>query len=535
MFKAVPAELQQNYYTTAFEWNGLYVLSGPEVQILTIITAAETAFNMLRHRPDLVELLSQNQSRLGISPQGGVAVDLPEFRYLVGEDSFDGRNYEDILGLAGWNSGFIAATNEDNVLALPADPYLAQQNIGLHEWAHVIHMGAIEYDAELNQQLSEAYANAVQKGLWSGTYASSNVYEYFASATEAFFDHSRLPDDVVNHVNTREELRIYDPVVFNFLVEIFGNDGWRDGDWIGSSGSDKLSGLATSDLIFGVGGDDVLVGGDGRDSLYGGAGNDAIWAGGSDSGDDRAFGEGGGDTIGGGEGNDTLVGGLGADLLFGGGGADYMYLGNLGSATSDPGLISNVAWAGSGDDQLYGDNTSDVLGGGSGNDDIAGNAGNDIIYGGKDTPAEFANDDILVGGSGNDTVFGGTGDDSISGQSNDDLLFGGAGDDVINGEAGNDVIWGGSGNDTLTGQAGVDLFGFVTGSGSDRVTDFEVGIDRLDLSGATNQISSYAQLSAAATASGGDVIIDLGGGDFVTLEGITFAELSSIDVVFNGA
>jgi len=233
MFVPVPSEIQQNYYTRAFEWNGLYVVSGPEVQPLSLMTAAETAFNMLRHRPDLAALLEQDGSRVAVTPQDASIVVLPEFRHLDGQVAADGRPWNEVTGIAGYDNGYIAANGESNVLSLPNDPYRGQENITLHEWAHVIQMGAISKVPSLADELTKAFNDAMAAGLWIGTYASSNVLEYFAVATEAFFDFTRQPDSTVNHVNTRAELAQYDPELFTFMEKIYGNDSWRDGDWIG--------------------------------------------------------------------------------------------------------------------------------------------------------------------------------------------------------------------------------------------------------------------------------------------------------------
>ena len=63
------------------------------------------------------------------------------------------------------------------------------------------------------------------------------------------------------------------------------------------------------------------------------------------------------------------------------------------------------------------------------------------------------------------------------------MVRAGDGNDVLDGGAGNDCLKGGAGRDTLTGAAGSDIFSFDYDEGSieaDIITDFEVGIDRLE-------------------------------------------------------
>ena len=69
-----------------------------------------------------------------------------------------------------------------------------------------------------------------------------------------------------------------------------------------------------------------------------------------------------------------------------------------------------------------------------------------------------------------------------------DRLFGGESNDIINGGGGNDLINGGAARDILTGGTGADMFVFSTAEdiksfyGSDRIADFQTGIDQIDLS-----------------------------------------------------
>lgn len=151
-----------------------------------------------------------------------------------------------------------------------------------------------------------------------------------------------------------------------------------------------------------------------------------------------------------------------------------------------------------------------------GNETFKGLAGNDLLKGG-------AGADVIDGGSGNDTASyagsnagvhvslatwtasGGhaTGDklvsiENVTGSSYDDVLTGGnnggnvlnggAGADKLDGGAGGDVIIGGAGKDIMTGGTSSDTFVFKTatetGSGWNRdvITDFQHGVDKIDLS-----------------------------------------------------
>ncbi len=96
------------------------------------------------------------------------------------------------------------------------------------------------------------------------------------------------------------------------------------------------------------------------------------------------------------------------------------------------------------------------------------------------------------GSSGNDTISGSLDNDYLTGKKGEDILRGKAGNDYLSGdegndklfgEAGNDVLSGGKGKDILTGGAGSDHFILAASSGADRITDFQNGIDKLQLTG----------------------------------------------------
>jgi len=165
--------------------------------------------------------------------------------------------------------------------------------------------------------------------------------------------------------------------------------------------------------------------------------------------------------------NDTIYGYEGNDKLFGLGGDDLLD-GSFG------------------EDELHGGDGNDTLHGGFGGDRLHGDDGNDKLNG-------DAGEDFLYGGAGKDTVSGGLHNDYLFGGSEKDYLIGGDGSDYLDGAnfsgAGNG-IGGGSESDSLAGGAGADTFVlgnvnnvYYLGTGHATITDFTLGIDKIQIKG----------------------------------------------------
>ncbi len=73
------------------------------------------------------------------------------------------------------------------------------------------------------------------------------------------------------------------------------------------------------------------------------------------------------------------------------------------------------------------------------------------------------------------------GADMLVGSGLGDHLYGGAGNDSLSGGAGRDLLQDGAGADTLTGGTGVDVFVLSADGQVDTITDFEPGVDRIEL------------------------------------------------------
>ncbi len=157
-------------------------------------------------------------SRLIIMSHDEFTTDVPEHSHLRPKDYWDAR----ARGLGGSQTDPVCSCGEENLLAFPGDPYAAE-NILIHEFAHNIHLrGMVNLDPTRDDRLKQAYEAAMEDGLWKTKYASTNRDEYWAEGVQSWFNNNRPPDHDHNHVDTRKELREYDPRLAALCEEVFG-------------------------------------------------------------------------------------------------------------------------------------------------------------------------------------------------------------------------------------------------------------------------------------------------------------------------
>jgi len=177
--------------------------------------------------------------------------------------------------------------------------------------------------------------------------------------------------------------------------------------------------------------------------------------------------------------------------------------------------------AGDGPHALFGADGADSIAGGAGFNVINGNRGDDTIAGHSTVG------DWLSGGQGDDLVTAGGGVEVVNGNLGNDTLVGGAGHDVLRGGQGADSLAAGSGDawisgdrgdDTIQAGAGDDVIVSFSGSGADRVLGFDPVHDHVLIG---------PGVQAGVSQVGADTVVDLGGGDQVTLVGVQATSLAN--------
>ena len=265
---------------------------------------------------------------------------------------------------------------------------------------------------------------------------------------------------------------------------------------------------------------DIFEGGSGNDQFYGGGYHDVLTGG---DGDDYFNETGvGGNLIDGGAGYDSLsyefvFGGIYADLA-----AERVYFGAFGGGFNGDADLANASTFDivQGIEKIYGTSFNDQFRGtaadetflpGLGDDGVVGGGGRDTVdYSIVDNRfavvaslvtgivTEFAAD--AETGTRLDTVLS---TDHIAGISN---LTGSNNDDELIGDAADNVITGGLYDDVLTGNGGADIFVYRDNDGTDTITDFAPGVDRIDLTGVAGK---YALSDLNVSQDGANTVISL--------------------------
>jgi len=214
----------------------------------------------------------------------------------------------------------------------------------------------------------------------------------------------------------------------------------------GTALHEDFIGSINADTLYGAGGDDVFYGGANDDELSGGAGMDRLF---------------------GGDGNDLLQDGAGKDNLVGGVGLDIFALGADGDAD---GIRDFESYADRIDVSAWGVTAFDQL-------EITDHHSGKVILryqaevaAVSDAARTLSAHDLDAG----HFIFAvNAGQTQVAGTDGRDKLYGTALDETF---------WDGAEVDNLFGGAGDDIFRMAADGDADSIKDFELGIDRVDVS-----------------------------------------------------
>ena len=221
-----PKEVRDFFELSPFyqQWinvGGFPILASAKVSPYALKEAAYVIWQMIGHRRDLLKAMASNKIRLPVIAYNEIVCQIPEHEERI-DPAF--CFFPEVRARASFCPGCLTVTaNEENLLHYRIGAP-STFSVLIHEFAHALHEAGLNTIApEFDNRLRASYNSAMEKGLWAGSYAASNMSEYWAEAVGSWF-HAAHSD---NPVKTQSALKTYDSALATLLTEVFGNSDWR--------------------------------------------------------------------------------------------------------------------------------------------------------------------------------------------------------------------------------------------------------------------------------------------------------------------
>jgi hypothetical protein len=215
-------EVARQFYKKYVDITGLPVLASGEVADEALQRTYYLVTHLLAGRPDVLQAMVKNGTRLIIIGKDQVYTDMPEYR--------NSRNpqyqNERVRGTGGFG---ITSFGEENLLNLALDRY-DDESIAVHEFCHTIDAALSRIDPTWRKRLGQTYRDSASKGLWKNAYAGSNQAEYWAEICQSYFDCNRINNWNHSAIASREQLKLYDPDGYDLVRTTFQlnpKNDWR--------------------------------------------------------------------------------------------------------------------------------------------------------------------------------------------------------------------------------------------------------------------------------------------------------------------
>jgi hypothetical protein len=215
-----------NFYKKYLDVGGIAVMGSDKVADEAFYEARYLTSHVLANRKDILDAMAGRNTRLIIIAYEEEVSEVPEY-YRADPAAAAQQNRR----VRGYGGPTLTSFGEENLLCFPGDRY-SQESIMIHEFGHCIDGNLKRMDPNWSRDLTQVFQDARSRGLWDRTYSASNAAEYWAEGVQAYFDtckrsRSGQPDGVHNQVGNREELKEYDPNLFNFIEKTIGHIEWR--------------------------------------------------------------------------------------------------------------------------------------------------------------------------------------------------------------------------------------------------------------------------------------------------------------------
>ncbi len=164
--------------------------------------------------PGAVQAIAADHVRVGVIGVQQVTTDMPEYADLY--TAFPGTDWDKrTRGVAATLARPLTSSAEENLLCYSTDVYTGE-SILVHEFAHTIdELGLEAVDPTFASRLKTTYDDAMNAGLWQGTYSATNMKEYWAEGVQSYFGVSHNGHDSASALET------YDKGLFDLIDAVF--------------------------------------------------------------------------------------------------------------------------------------------------------------------------------------------------------------------------------------------------------------------------------------------------------------------------
>jgi len=209
------------YFQKYADAGGIGIFAAGNVPDEALVDTHKWVTTMLGPNPLIRQAMARNGAVVVILPENEPITTVPRMEDLP--QAFPNQDWSKRRGGGGTLARPLTWMGVENVLHLPTDNF-PQENNMVHEFAHAVeNIGIGSANKELHARLERAYTSATARGLWKGTYAGKNMDEYFAEGTQSWFHCNRQNDRDHNDVDTRAELKKYDPELAAILAIVYGD------------------------------------------------------------------------------------------------------------------------------------------------------------------------------------------------------------------------------------------------------------------------------------------------------------------------
>ena len=218
-----------SFYQKHLDVRGFPIVSSHRVPDSALREAARIVRLMTAPRPEILREMARQKVRLAVMAKDEVTIDIPEHRDLY--QAFPKTDWNRrARGLGATSARPAVSVGEENLLHYPQDRYRGE-SILIHEFSHAMDiMGLRHLDKTFAARLKETYDSAMSKGLWKNTYAATNKEEYWAEGVQSWFNANLTaspPNGIHNEIDTREELKQYDPDLARLIESVYGPSQWQ--------------------------------------------------------------------------------------------------------------------------------------------------------------------------------------------------------------------------------------------------------------------------------------------------------------------